>query len=429
MKRHFLAISGCLLFVYLATGAITAGWLISVSIFFGESHSAFSASQAFLVLFLGVATLLSWLASYRSQRTQRQHTQLMADLQRSCQQYLFDRNDGQASATDQEQIAQLTESLRQAVTFTREVAQGESAVEWPGMNDDLRALNQATLAGELMLMREQMNQVRVADQKRFWAAEGLSQVAEITRQHQRDVQQLADQLLRYLVRYVQANQGMLFLWEEDQQHLALLACYAYNKKKFVERTLAPGEGLMGQAFLEKETLHLTEIPADYVAITSGLGEALPTSLLLVPLKTDEQIVGMLELASFAAFPAHFVAFLEEAGKIIASAVATAQLNQQTQALLAQSQQQAEELRAQEEEMRQNLEELQATQEEMERKTLELLKAKEELEQRSQEIEVVRAEEQKRAEEQINARNNMLLKLKQQFEQRERTLKEQLNSKQ
>lgn len=435
MKKFFSATAdGLLPLILLAIALVTLNVAVGVAEFYYSLDSIVAASRVRVIAFsvqtllAMVSILLLLLAARRSKHARQRRTQLMSELLSSQRQHLFDDN-RQADATNERAVVeQLTNSLKQAVNFTQKVAQGESEAEWLGMNEDNRSVNQTTLAGELIQMRKQMEQVRADDQKRLWATEGLSSVAEITRQHQSDVQQLSDQLLTYLVRYLKANQGMLFFWEEEKKCLTLASCHAYDKKKFVEQQIEPGEGLVGQTFLEQETTHLTEIPPSYMDITSGLGRASPSSLLLVPLKVNEQTIGILELASFGAFAEHTITFLEEAGEIIASSVATAQLNQQTQSLLVQSQQQAEEMRAQEEEMRQNLEELQATQEEMERKAQELFRAKQELEEKNQEAETIRAEEQKRAEEQIQARNKMLIEAKKRFDKREQELLDQLKSK-
>ena len=124
---------------------------------------------------------------------------------------------------------------------------------------------------------------------------------------------------------------------------------------------------MGQAYKEKDTIMLTEIPQNYHRIKSGLGDATPTTIIVVPMKYNDEIQAIIEMASFQELEQYQVDFLEKAGEYIASAIATAKNNEKTKIMLAQLQTQTEEMRAQEEELRQNMEELEATQEEMRRK--------------------------------------------------------------
>lgn len=139
------------------------------------------------------------------------------------------------------------------------------------------------------------------------------------------------------------------------------------------------EGLVGQCFLEKDIIYIRDVPPEYIRITSGLGDAPPSNILLVPVKTQDQIIGVLELASLYAIDQNKIAFVTKACEGIASAVLSTQVTQRVQFLLSDAQQQAEEMRAQEEEMRQNMEELSATQEEMQRKEQEYIARIEKLE--------------------------------------------------
>jgi transcriptional regulator with GAF, ATPase, and Fis domain len=163
----------------------------------------------------------------------------------------------------------------------------------------------------------------------------------------------------------------------------LVSCYAYERKKFLSRKVDIGQGMIGQCFLEKEKIHLIEIPDDYVNITSGLGAANPTSLLLIPLKTNDVVYGVLELASFKTYKDHEVEWVERLAESVASTVASVRANDNMRQLLEQTQQQAEEMKSQEEEMRQNMEELSATQEEMSRKEREYINRISELEAQQQ----------------------------------------------
>lgn len=223
-------------------------------------------------------------------------------------------------------------------------------------------------------VREQLNQFRrkllddrVAEERRGWESEGLARFGELLRSHQQ-IDALSLDVLRFLIRYTGANQGSVFILDSatEEPALTLKACYAYDRKKFVTGRVEPGQGLVGQVFLEKETTVLLDIPRDYVRITSGLGEAPPTFIAIVPMKSEESVNGVMEIASFARMEPYQIAFLEKACDAFATVVASVTTAENVHHLLHESQQRTEELRAQEEELRQNMEELQAVQEQMAR---------------------------------------------------------------
>ncbi len=257
----------------------------------------------------------------------------------------------------------LAVNLGSATEFAKNVGAGmlETRVEvFNGKGD---------LSQSLYTMRDNLRQVAEEDRKRNWATEGLAKFSDILRANT-DLKILSENIISDLVKYTGSSQGSLFVLNDKTPgdvHLELLACYAFDRKKFSEKKILPGEGLAGQAYLEKETIFMTAVPQNYISITSGLGGAEPKSILIVPVKLNGEITGVVEIASFNEYRPHEIAFVEKLAENIASTIMGVKINERTQHLLHASQQQAEELKAQEEEMRQNLEELSATQEEMQRK--------------------------------------------------------------
>ncbi|MBO9702155.1 MAG: PAS domain-containing protein [Sporocytophaga sp.] len=219
------------------------------------------------------------------------------------------------------------------------------------------------------LIIRQLKTIDDDEQQRAWHNEGLATFANLLRIHVNDADILFDHFLRELVKYIDANQGGLFIIEEDDDatsYMLMKACYAYDRKKFINKRINPGEGLAGVCWQEGETIYMSEIPKDYMYITSGVGGASPANVVIVPVKFNDKIFGVIELASFKIIPNHKIKFIEAIAESFGSTVHNMKTGTRTRTLLEQSQIMTEELRAQEEEMRQNMEELQATQEEMER---------------------------------------------------------------
>jgi CHASE3 domain sensor protein len=330
-----------------------------------------STSVRTLLFLMGIPTIL--IVLYRLKRERQRRKQLFIELYENNNKYLFKTGEAASALNEKKIIDLLILNLQKATNFISNIAKGNFEITWEGLNEDNLAANKDNLAGELLLMKEQMIKVKQEDQIRMWATEGISKFAELVRQHQDDVQELSDKITATVVKYLGANQASLFFVEDKgnkQVVLQLYGCYAYDRKKYLQKTLEPGEGLVGQTYLEKELTYLTRIPQNYVTITSGLGEANPGSIVIVPLKFNDQVEGILEIASFRTFEPHQLDFLQKIGEIIASAIITLRSSTEMKGLMENLQYQSEEMKAQEEEMRQNMEELQATQEEMGRKARE-----------------------------------------------------------
>ncbi|MCU0352855.1 MAG: GAF domain-containing protein [Cytophagales bacterium] len=329
-----------------------------------------------LLALLGLPTLYWMVKTVKTQEKNRGN--LLQNLEQSNRQYLFHPGE----QTQGDIIEASIGNLQKAAVFIKKISQNEEA-QWDGLTEQNKPLNQDNLVGELLGMQRRMKQVREEDRKRNWTNEGLNHLGEILRR-ENDTNKLAERVLAELVKYLGANQGALFVVDDTDANRACLelkAAYAYNRKKYLNKQIAPGQGLAGQAWQENETIYLREIPQDYVRITSGLGDATPNNLLIVPLKHDANTQGVVEIASFKLFEPYEIAFVEKIAESIAVSFASAKIAERTSRLLAESQQMAEMMRAQEEEMRQNMEEMVATQEEMARKEQEYLQRIAELEAR------------------------------------------------
>jgi len=244
-----------------------------------------------------------------------------------------------------------------------EAMANDRAIEEPSQHDN------DPMQKSLVKLHTNLKAFRESEHREKYVNNGLSKMNDILRNYALDFDTVASKLICELVTYFDANQAGMFVLEEGQDatHLELVAFYAYERHKYANKRIKLGEGLVGQAFLEEETIHLTEIPKRYITVTSGLGDAPPRSLLIVPLRFNEEVHGVIEMASFHKFEKHHMELIQKLSESIGSSVASHRNSAYNQELLEESQSLAERMTKQEEEMRQNIEELQATQEELQRK--------------------------------------------------------------
>ena len=208
---------------------------------------------------------------------------------------------------------------------------------------------------------------RKEDERRNWVTKGIAELSHTLRDN--NYEDVYSGIITDIINYLGINQGGFYVsdFSEGKVVLHLKACYAYGRKKYIVQDIEEGEGLLGQCFLEKNYIHLTEVPEDYIEITSGLGEATPNSLILMPLKLNNKVEGIIELASFDVFEQYHIDYLEKIAETLAVFISNRRTNEQTQKLLNESKSAAETLHYQENELRNSFEELQSTKEEMEQK--------------------------------------------------------------
>ncbi len=289
-----------------------------------------------------------------------------------------------------DEITKITVSLNNLINRLKKTSVFAKNIGEGNFDSEFEAASEKDVLGHSLInMRQSLIEARTAEEQRvddekvrIWTMNGHTVVNDILRENQHKIDILADTLLQKIIAYVDLNQGGIFLVnQEDENKLDLVASYAYDRKKFLDKTIEIGEGLVGTCGIEQKTIYMTDIPDNYIHIGSGLGDAKPTSLIIVPLIINEKFYGVIELASFRNLKEHEVAFIEKTAENIASTISIAQITINTANLLEQHKMQSEELSAQEEEMRQNMEELQATQEESARRERDLTEKVHELEQK------------------------------------------------
>lgn len=280
-----------------------------------------------------------------------------------------------------DEIEEITNALNDTIEGLNLKSEFANQIGKGNLDHDFNLLSEHDDLGKSLInMRKNLADARDEEKKRSkeaeqrrWTNEGLAKFADILRQNNDDLELLADKIIKNLVYYLDANQGGIFMLsdEEGEKYLELISAFAYDTKKYHDKRIEYGDGLVGACAIEKETIYMKDLPDEYIEITSGLGGANPNNLLLVPLRMEEKVYGVIEIASFKIIEKFQIEFVEKVAQSIASTLSTVQMNIKTNELLEKFQQQSEEMAAQEEEMRQNLEELQATQEEAARKTSEM----------------------------------------------------------
>jgi ligand-binding sensor domain-containing protein len=248
---------------------------------------------------------------------------------------------------------------------------------------------------------EELKKRDMAEQQQRWHNEGAIKINEIITLHKGNSEDLAKHFLIGLLEYLGAQQGAVYMLNDDDpdhKYLEQIAAYGLPKSRTEAAKVEIGENLIGTCFKDNEIMNIDDIPKGFAQIETGIGYSSLNSLLLMPLKQEEIVLGVVEIASMKGIETFEVHFIETVNSTFASNLFTSITNRRMQQLLQLSQQQTEEMKAQEEEMRQNLEEMHATQDEAERREQELMKLNEEMKEKERNF------------------NQTLLKLKKEFNQ-------------
>ncbi|HVS72659.1 MAG TPA: HAMP domain-containing protein [Phycisphaerae bacterium] len=257
-------------------------------------------------------------------------------------------------------------------------AQGEVAALKDNINEMIRNLKDTTKKNN----------------EQDWLKTNLAKFSRML-QGQKDLLTVGRLILSELAPVVSAQQGVFYMMDNskpDEPALQLLASYAYKERKNIDNKFKLGEGLVGQCALEKEKILLSTVPRDYITITSGLGEATPLNIIVMPVVFEGAVKAVIELASFEHFSATHQAFLDQLTESIGIVLNTIEANMRTEDLLKQSQSLAKELQSQQEELQQTNQQLAEKAQllaeqnvEVERKNSEVEQARQALEEKAKQL--------------------------------------------
>jgi HAMP domain-containing protein/signal transduction histidine kinase/DNA-binding response OmpR family regulator len=292
-----------------------------------------------------------------------------------------------------ENVNQLAENLTTQVRSISEVA---SAV----IKGDLTRNIRVEAKGEVEALKDTINQMitnlretTFLNQEQDWLKSNLAKFTQML-QGQKDLNTVTKRILSELAQVVSARYGAFYILKQDEEtqnvKLSLFAAYAYKSDENIPKAFAIGEGLVGQCAFEKERILIENVPESYVKISSGLGKARPTNLIVLPVLFENNVKAVIELASLDNFSPTHLDFLSQLTESIGIVLNTIETNTRTEELLAQSQSLAGELKIQQEELRRTNDELQD-------KALLLVKQKNEVEAKNKEVEEARKSLEEKAE--------------------------------
>ena len=256
-------------------------------------------------------------------------------------------------------LEQHVSHLKRMAAFSRSLASGEFKDQYDSLSDEDElgeAMNKLKIS--LMESSKDSEARRSEEENRTWTAQGLAKFSSLFREAEDNLEELSIQLMKELVEYTEADAGALFITrsesEEGETVLVNSGTYAFDRAKEIHNTFKLGEGLVGRAALEKEWILISDLPPDYIRIRSGLGEDKPYTVLLVPVVLDQQVLGVMELASLGTIPSHQIEFVNQLAAVLATTLTKVRANLQSRELFEQTKKQAEELASQERVFKENM---------------------------------------------------------------------------
>ncbi|MCM4156435.1 HAMP domain-containing protein [Gramella sp. AN32] len=278
-------------------------------------------------------------------------------------------------------INAMVDSFTTIVKAANTIAEGNFAIEMPLRSE----ADQLGIA--LNSMTENLKRISEENENEAWIKTGQAGLNDRMRGEQ-DLLTLSKNIISYLTKYLDGQVGVIYLSEKNKEkkQLRMTGSYAFTHRKSLKTTFDFGEGLVGQAAMEKEAIVLSGIPGDYISVSSGLGKKEPRHILVQPFIIDGEVKGVIEIGSFKSFNDNQLELVRSVGENIAITTNSALDREKMKDLLEESQRQSEELLQQQEKLKIQSQELQMANEDLETKTTDLEMQKEDLQSSRVEVE-------------------------------------------
>lgn len=257
---------------------------------------------------------------------------------------LFKMSKGQSVDPEEklqsDEIGDMNRSLNELIEGVNQYSEFAASIETGDLDADFSPLSHEDVLGNSLLdMRESLKNARTEAEKRRLenerrnrANEGYTMFSELMRKGSEDIYELSYSIISNLAAYIDVIQGGIFILNDDNEkevYLELSASVAYERRKFIKKRIEIGDGLVGACAYEKQKIYIKNIPEKYAEIRSGLGTAQPTSLLIVPLLMEDNLIGVIELASLKKIDDFDIEFTEKVSESIAASLYAAKINART----------------------------------------------------------------------------------------------------
>lgn len=361
----------------------SVGMIVPKKVILADARENFNTSLIIVIIVTFFVSFVMMAMYSQITNPLRKTTRILTELERGNIQKLekVEINSKDELGIMAKSVNNLIDSLNSTAEFAKKIGKGDLLAKYQLLSKE------DVLGNALLEMQKNLKDARETEEKQqkeserlSWTQNGITQINEILRLENETVEQLTFSIIKFMVKYLNANQGGFYIINDDDKNnifISLAASYAFDRKKQLRAEIKIGEGIIGRCAKEKEPIYITNLPDGFTYITSGLGEKTPNVLIVNPLLFEENIFGVIEIASFHEFEDYQQHFIHEASERIASSISNIQKNIKTNELLKQSQAQAELMNSREEEFNRKVKELEKNQQEVtikSRETKEIINA-------------------------------------------------------